>query len=70
MWEILEYSYTSSRFENSLADKALKASLINKKSKYYSFLDRGPDERQYCSPGIDLPVWFRSRYGSYMTTQV
>ena len=61
------YSYTSSRTENSLADRALKASLINKKSKYYSFLDRGSDERQYCSPGIDLPLcgFSRSRYGSY-----
>ena len=62
------YSYIQSRNGNNLADKALKASLIGKDNfKTFSFLDRGSDERQYCAPGIDLPLatFCRSRFGDY-----
>jgi len=51
------YSYVSSPFENKLSDKVIKSALIGLENvKKYSFLNRGNDERQYCSPGIDLPL--------------
>jgi aminopeptidase-like protein len=62
------FSIIKSKKENTLADEALTAALKDKKNFYeYSFLDRGSDERQYCSPGIDLPYvgFCRSKYGTY-----
>ncbi len=51
---------------NTLADRALISSLKNKKNfKKYSFLDRASDERQYCSPLINLPVCCFSKSKNY-----
>ena len=51
---------------NTLADRALMSSLKNKKNfKKYSFLDRASDERQYCSPLINLPVCCFSKSKNY-----
>jgi len=60
------YTTVHSPQENTLADQALKAALIGKKNVInHSFLERGSDERQYCSPGIELPMCGFSRSKDY-----
>ena len=62
------YSYIETPYNNTISDDAIKAALIGKENVIpYTFLERGSDERQYCSPGIDLPVctFCRSRFGKY-----
>ena len=64
-----QHSCIFSKYENSPSDRAIIESYNKLKIKFkrYSFLERGSDERQYNSPGIDLPITsiFRTKYGEY-----
>lgn len=64
-----EFSFVSTRLGNTYADKVIENVLRQyyKFFRRYSFLHRGSDERQFCSPNIDLPVVSvcRSKYEEY-----
>ena len=47
-----------SRYGNNISDKIGEYILKKHHPNFikYSWLDRGSDERQYCSPGVDLPI--------------
>jgi aminopeptidase-like protein len=63
------YSYLPSRNGKTISDLIAKHVLkwIDQNFVEYSWLNRGSDERQYCAPGIDLPIAsiLRTKYGAY-----
>ncbi len=63
------YSYLPSRNGDTLSDNIAKHVLkwTDKNYVKYRWLERGSDERQYCAPGIDLPIATicRTKYGEY-----
>tara|TARA_B110000971_G_scaffold144068_1_gene147197 strand:+ start:684 stop:1967 length:1284 start_codon:yes stop_codon:yes gene_type:complete len=63
------YSYLKSRNGNTFSDKVANY-LINQyypETNVFSYLSRGSDERNYCWPGVDLPIisLMRTKYGAY-----
>ena len=65
------YTYKRSRRGNTVGDRAAEHALSELASddrvSVLDFFPSGSDERQYCSPGFDLPVGslMRSMYGTY-----
>ncbi|MCX6432175.1 MAG: DUF4910 domain-containing protein [Actinobacteria bacterium] len=63
-----DYSFMPSRLGNTPIDRIGQRIVATRPQPVtYSYLDRGSDERQYCMPGIDLPLisLMRTKYGSY-----
>ena len=63
-----DYSYLASRLANTPIDRIARR-VVRKfpRPVEYTFMDRASDERQYCAPGIDLPLisLTRTLYGKY-----
>ena len=64
-----QHSCMFSKYGNTPSDRSIVEAYKKLKIKFkrYSFLERGSDERQYNSPGIDLPIAsiFRTKYNKY-----
>jgi len=62
-------TYKKSRDGNNIIDKAVEKILIDSKDKYkvLDFFPTGSDERQFCSPGFNLPIGslMRTPYGHF-----
>jgi aminopeptidase-like protein len=63
------FTYKRSRRGDTLADRVAEHVLCHSRVPHaiLDFVPSGSDERQYCSPGFDLPVGslMRSMYGTY-----
>lgn len=63
------FTYKRSRMGDALPDRAVEMVLSQTEKDYTieDFFPNGSDERQYCSPGFNLPVGslMRTRYGKY-----
>ena len=62
------YSHVRSPSGKNLSDIALRSAIsLKQNAREYSFLERGSDERQYCSPGVALPIcgFSKTKYGEY-----
>jgi aminopeptidase-like protein len=63
------YSYVPSRDGGTISDQIALHILKWTDADFvrYTWFDRGSDERQYCAPGIDLPIAsiIRTKYGKY-----
>lgn len=63
------YSYLPTKNGSTYTDRVALNILSFKHPQFikWSYLDRGSDERQYNSPGIDLPIGsiMRSKFGTY-----
>ncbi len=63
------YSYVASPYGDKTADRIAGNVIkhLDGEARVYPFLNRGSDERQYCSPGIDLPLvsLCNSKFGAY-----
>ena len=63
----MQYTIVHSRYADTLADKVL-TNVLKYRGRGYkecSYLERGSDERQYCAPGVDIPLCTFSRTKFY-----
>lgn len=63
----MQYTIVHSRYADTLADKVLTNVLKyrGRGFKECTYLERGSDERQYCFPGVDIPLCTFSRTKFY-----